>query len=96
MAMEKSQKQKFKNFINSKIKLEAIAKVVIISSFTLLLGIYPIINWIPVSSFSGTDIRENHNKIMKKQQEESFDYCITQDRMDNIVIAASSDNDLRK
>jgi hypothetical protein len=89
MFSEKLKKKQHKYITNNKNKLKVIAKAFVIASIFILLGVYPINNWIVVSTFSVTEIKDDNNRIITKQQqqEQSHDYCINQeDMIDNIAI----------
>ena len=96
--IENQQKKQHQYTITNKNKLKVVSKTFVIAFIVILLGVYPINNWMVFSTIFAEDgniITEN-NRIMKEQKEEQpYNYCILQqDIIDSIAVASSVDDEL--
>jgi hypothetical protein len=96
--IENQQEKQHQYPINHKNKLKVVSKTFVIAFIVILLGVYPINNWMVFSTIFAEDgnIINDNNRIMKEQKEEQpYKYCILQqDIIDSIAVASSVDDEL--
>jgi len=96
--LKTNKKKQHQYTITNKNKLKVVSKTFVIAFIVILLGVYPINNWIVFSTIFAEDgnIITDNNRIMKEQKEEQpYHYCILQQEIiDSIAVASSVDDEL--